>query len=276
MGISSHCTYMNQAMIPIALCSDDYAQNPAIDAGILDLLGLGRLTAVSCFSTAPNWQSISAPAIREHQQQADIGLHFNLTEGFAQAGMPSLHATILRSLLGGMRPQRIQQALEQQLDAFEAGFGRPPDFIDGHQHVHQLPGVRPILLKVMQQRYPGHAIWVRNTVPANTAWRGKPQILKYLGGQALAAALKTEGIASNRGFAGVYGFDREDYATCFKVWLDAAQAGMLIMCHPATAPYPDDEIALQRVVEYNFFCSEECGAMLSAAQVKLVRLSGIV
>jgi hypothetical protein len=38
-------------MTPIALCSDDYAQNPGIDAGILELLACDRLTAVSCFST---------------------------------------------------------------------------------------------------------------------------------------------------------------------------------------------------------------------------------
>jgi hypothetical protein len=139
--------------------------------------------------------------------------------------------------------------------------------------VHQLPGVRQIVLKVIRQRYAGHPIWVRNTLPANPAWRGKPQILKYLGGQAIAADLHASGIASNHGFAGVYGFDRADYAACFKVWLDAARPGMLIMCHPATTPYPNDAIAQQRVVEYRFFSSEQCGRMLSAAQVNLTRLS---
>lgn len=37
------------------------------------------------------------------------------------------------------------------------------------------------------------------------------------------------------------------------------------MCHLATAPHPDDEIALQRVVEYHFFRSEECGATVTDA-----------
>lgn len=262
-------------MTPIALCSDDYAQNPGIDAGILDLLAFGRLSAVSCFSTAPSWQQAAAPALRERKGQADIGLHFNLTEGFGQTKMPSLHAVILRSLLKGMNADRIQDELERQLDAFEAGYGQPPDFIDGHQHVHQLPGVRQILLQVIKRRYAGHPLWVRNTVPANPAWRGKPQILKYLGGEDLAAGLKISGIASNHGFAGVYGFDRADYGVCFKGWLDAAQPGMLIMCHPATEAYPDDAIAQQRVVEYRFFRSQEYLDMLSAAQLKLARLSSI-
>lgn len=262
-------------MTPIALCSDDYAQNPGIDAGILDLLAFGRLSAVSCFSTSPSWQQTAAPALHERKGQADIGLHFNLTEGFGLTKMPSLHAVILRSLLKGMNADRVQGELERQLDAFEAGYGQPPDFIDGHQHVHQLPGVRQILLQVIKRRYSGHPLWVRNTVPANPAWRGKPQILKYLGGADLAAGLKISGIASNHGFAGVYGFDRADYGVCFKGWLDAAQPGMLIMCHPATEAYPDDAIAQQRVVEYHFFRSQEYLDMLAAAQLKLARLSSI-
>lgn len=263
---------MRNAMIPIALCSDDYAQNPGIDAGILALLAAGRLTAVSCFSTSPSWLAVSAPALRAYREQADIGLHFNLTEGFG-ADAPSLNAVILRSLLHRMNLQIVEQQLERQLDAFEDGYGQAPDFIDGHQHVHQFSGVREILLKVIKRRYAHHPIWVRNTVPANPAWGGKPQILKYLGGQALAKELTAARIASNAGFAGVYGFDREDYAACFKVWLDAAQPGMLIMCHPATEPYPHDEIAQQRVVEYRFFQSEQFTQMLAAAQVKLARLS---
>ena len=118
-------------MIPIALCSDDYAQNPGIDAGILALLAAGRLTAVSCFSTSPSWLAVSAPALRAYREQADIGLHFNLTEGFG-ADAPSLNAVILRSLLHRMNLQIVEQQLERQLDAFEDGYGQAPDFIDGH------------------------------------------------------------------------------------------------------------------------------------------------
>ena len=48
---------------------------------------------------------------------------------------------------------------------------------------------------------------------------------------------------------------------------------MLIMCHPATEAYPDDEIAQQRVVEYRYFTSEKFTGMLAAAQLRLERLS---
>ena len=78
------------SLIPIALCADDYAQNQAIDDGILSLLAEQRLSAVSCFSTAPRWRQQSAPALREVAAAgaADVGLHFNLTEGFGQKPRP--------------------------------------------------------------------------------------------------------------------------------------------------------------------------------------------
>ncbi|MFD2272715.1 ChbG/HpnK family deacetylase [Undibacterium arcticum] len=136
---------------------------------------------------------------------------------------------------------------------FEAGLGRVPDFIDGHQHVHQLPVVRELLLELVQTRYAGQRMWIRNTLPATPRWRGKAQILKRLGGAHLARRLEQSGLATNRGFGGVYGFDTDDYASRFEQWLTAAQPGMLLMCHPAIALQDNDAIAAQRVVEYHFF-----------------------
>lgn len=286
-------------MIPIAVCADDYAQNAAISAGILDLLDQKALSATSCFSTAPSWREQAAPALRERLEQradtplqADVGLHFNLTEGFGDAAAASLNGLILRSLSGDLkRPSlrtMIQTALQRQLDAFEQGLGRAPDFIDGHQHVHQLRGVREVMLKVLAQRYPqGDAVrphrpgpWIRNTARASTGWGGKAQLLELLGGRALAGELSRRGWPSNQGFAGVYGFDQPDYGACFARWLKAAQPGMLIMCHPARATPANnadpDPIAAQRPVEYRYFTSSAYPEALRAAGVKLQRLTALL
>jgi predicted glycoside hydrolase/deacetylase ChbG (UPF0249 family) len=266
---------MNTSFTPLTLCADDYAQNPGIDTAVLTLLAQSRLSAVSCFSTAPRWRQQAAPALREHCGQADFGLHFNLTEGFSQLPAGNLQRLILRSLFMRMDPEPLRSMLHQQLSAFEAGFGQPPDFIDGHQHVHQLRGVRQVLLEVLSSRYPGLPIWVRNTLPADPQWRGKPLILQYLGGGALAADLRATRIPSNHGFAGVYGFDQPDYGACMRNWLSAARPGMLIMCHPGAEPYPNDPIAIQRVVEYLYLQSTEFGEMLEALKIRLTRLSQI-
>ncbi|MDY7577793.1 ChbG/HpnK family deacetylase [Herbaspirillum sp. RTI4] len=265
------------APIPIALCADDYAQNAGVDAAVCDLLHQQRLSATSCFSTAPRWLSHAAPALRELPRtgRADIGLHFNLTEGFGQPSPFGLSPLILRSFMHALDRDWLTRTLHAQLDAFEMGWGGAPDFIDGHQHVHQLPLVRQVLLQVVQQRYAGQPLWIRNTLPADLRWGGKSRILQWLGGAALARDLQRAGLHSNRGFAGVYGFDRSDYDACFAGWLKAAAPGMLIMCHPATEIHGGDPIAAQRLVEYRFLRSPEFTAMLASAGVHLAPLSSL-
>ena len=58
----------------LTLCADDFGQSTEINQGILALLSLDRLAAVSVMSQGPAWAA-GAPALKEHQQTADIGLH---------------------------------------------------------------------------------------------------------------------------------------------------------------------------------------------------------
>ncbi len=46
------------------------------------------------------------------------------------------------------------------------GARTPPDFIDGHQHVHVLPGVRGAILSAISARYGDAKPWVRNPFDA--------------------------------------------------------------------------------------------------------------
>ena len=54
---------------------------------------------------------------------------------------------------GVLDTDEIRAEVARQLDRFEAGLGFPPDHIDGHQHVHVLPGIRRALLTEVAQRY---------------------------------------------------------------------------------------------------------------------------
>jgi chitin disaccharide deacetylase len=266
---------MSQPRIPIALCADDYGQHQGIDDAIINLLAAKRLTAVSCFSTAPRWQMQSAPLLREHLGVADLGLHLNLSENFGRPAT-SLPQLIARSHLHLLDRDQVRTALQHQCDEYEKAMGCAPDFIDGHQHVHQLPLVREVLLETLIRRYAGLRIWVRNTVPAHNQWRGKALILKHLGGTALATYLMKAKIATNQGFAGVYGFDTENYSGQVAEWLKHAQKGMLMMCHPGTAAPENDPIGAQRPVEYRFLSSPDFSAMLDMNGVELKRLSEIL
>ena len=254
---------------PITLCADDFALHPAVDAAVIALAQAGRMSATSCMTTAPRWPQ-AAPLLAPLRPALQVGLHWNLTEGHGQPA-PSLVQVLVQAYSRQISPTTAADSLQRQLDAFEQHAGSPPDFIDGHQHIHQLPGLRQALLQVLQTRYGNHAPWVRSTLPAQWG-TNKAAILALLGGYRLHRLLGRAQLRHNPQFAGVYGFDAATpaaYGAQMQQWLRSAPSGTLIMCHPANAPVPGDAISAQRIVEYEYLASPAFGALLRSCQVAL-------
>ena len=152
----------------IALCADDFALHPAVDEAVERLLLAGRLSATSCMTTAPLWKqaALRLPALRP---RLSVGLHFNLTEGHGVQAGQGIGAVIAKAYTARLSSAALRSQWQRQLDDFEDALGIPPDFIDGHQHVHQLPAVRAALALELQERYGKAGLpmpWVRSTVPA--------------------------------------------------------------------------------------------------------------
>ena len=251
----------------IVLCADDYALHPAVDEAVERLARAGRLSATSCMTTAPHWPA-AAQRLSALRDWLAVGLHFNQTEGHGGAHAAQPLGTVLRQSYGRrLSAAQLRTAWRAQLDAFECALHTPPDFIDGHQHVHQLPRVRDALLAELHARYAPHERpWVRSTVPAGGLWRQpKAAVIALLGGWTATRTLRRAGVTTNQGFGGVYGFDAPDtaaYGAHMERWLAHAKQGSLLMCHPAAAAVPGDAIGTQRAVEYAFLASDGFGALL--------------
>jgi predicted glycoside hydrolase/deacetylase ChbG (UPF0249 family) len=258
----------------LILCADDYALHPAVDAAVEQLTLAGRLSATSCMTTSPRWAQ-AAPRLQALRPRLSVGLHFNLTESYGGAAAAQPLATVIRHAYTGMwSADAMRRMWAQQLDAFEAALGSPPDFIDGHQHVHQLPGFADAMLHVLRQRYTAQQMpWVRSTAPMGTLWRSpKAAIIALLGGWQTTRRLRQAGVAINQGFGGVYGFDAptpEGYGTQMAQWLAQVQNGSLLMCHPATTEVVGDAIGAQRPVEFAYLMSDAFGALLQARQCQI-------
>lgn len=225
---------MTAAMRHVAFCADDFGQSEPVDAGILALVVLGRLNAVSCMSKGLRFGT-DAPALVRCAADIDLGLHVDLTQATPGRPSVSLARLITQTYLGAIDRAALARALASQLDAFEHTIGRAPDFIDGHQHVHQLPVVRDLLLQHIADRYGAHPPWVRRTVPASRRG-GKAAIIATLGGRALLRDLERLRIPANTDFAGVYGFERgADYRRLMQRWMATTADRGLIMCHPGRA-----------------------------------------
>ncbi len=260
--------------LAIAICADDYALHEGIDQAICNLLSQQRLSAVSCMSNMPRW-SASALRLHEFKRLADIGLHFNLND--LGRTLPSI---IARAYLRQVNQTEIVQQFHQQCDAFEKHMKQAPTFIDGHQHVHQLPIIRDILQEAVLQRYGNQLPWIRNTVPSSVTLGAKAYLLKLLGGATLKTQLRRASITSNDGFAGVYNFNTLHYAILFENWLKhirtRGKSGQLLMCHPASYFSTSDKIGTARVLEYAFFNSNLFPQLLAQYQIVIQPLSKII
>ncbi len=277
-------------MTSFVLCADDYAMTPSVSRGILALLEAGRITATGAMTNRPSWL-LAARDLAPLAGQADLGVHLSLTCGESltagtgwtrNRAQPKLTALLARALAGRLPIAAIEAEIDAQLDAFEQAMGRLPDFVDGHQHVHALPGIRRALLAVLARRYPGREPWIRDPGDAPAAIRArarfsrKAQLLAWLAGP-FGTQLVAAGFRLNRGFAGYSGFDpNADYGADFASYLIAPGARHLVMCHPGAV---DDELRAldpateSRLTEMAFFRSGQFGEICAAAGLAPGRFS---
>lgn len=257
-------------MKDLVVCVDDFGYKVEVNEAVATLCDRGLISAVGCMSTAPAWQQGAHLLHSARRARMDVGLHINFTEAWAPGEACPLPQLIARAYTGLLDRQWVRQRIDAQLNAFEEAIGAPPDFVDGHQHVHQLPVIRHELLELLNRRYAGHLPWLRCTLPAPGLPTGlKPRIIAALGAHALRRTARTQGYTMNRALCGVYGFDADApaYTGWLEQWLSSARSGDLLMVHPAragqdpaagasppsTPTLVGDGIAAARNVEYTVF-----------------------
>jgi predicted glycoside hydrolase/deacetylase ChbG (UPF0249 family) len=264
----------------VILCADDFCVNVNASLGIVKLASLGRISATSVMVLSPRWPT-DAASLADLRDRIDVGLHLDWTSDFALAaghGM-SLGAAMLKAMLGGFGRAATRAVIERQLDLFEAHWGAPPDYVDGHQHVQQFAGIREELVQALISRYGGRGrplSYLRiSRAPVGTADL-KGWVIAAMGAAALEKLAAHSGITAAKALSGIYDFsgDPARYAALMVHWLNEAPAGAIIMCHPAQAAEPGDAIGSARVQEFNYLMGPEFAAALVRAQVQLVRGSG--
>ena len=245
----------------MVLCADDFAESAPISEGIVALASAGRLSAASAMTLSPRWRQ-DAALLAPLRARIDVGLHLDWTSPFAlQAGhgLP-LGRAMAQATWGRLRGTVVRDVIARQLDAFEDVWQAPPDHVDGHQHVHQFPGIRQALLNAIVRRYPAAQ---RPYLRLSRAPQGqaslKSRIIALWGAAALAQEARQAGIPCASALSGIYDFqaDEATYAAHMDRWLSTATAGLLLMCHPATDALPGDPIGPARVVEQRYLASPQ-------------------
>jgi predicted glycoside hydrolase/deacetylase ChbG (UPF0249 family) len=279
-------------MSPVApraiwLCADDYGISPAVSNAIRDLIAQERINATSVMVVAPSFHRSEADALnrlRVHGARAAFGLHVTLsapfkplTDEFApmvNGAFPTLPSMLMRALLHRLDRPSLHAEIAAQIRMFVHEFGRAPDFIDGHQHVHLFPQVQDALFAAARELAPD--AWIRQCgrVGRITGRIGDPKgLLLDALSRRFRARATAQGFSTNPAFAGTYTFnDSADFAALFSHFLEELPDGGLVMCHPGQVDAELrrlDPLTTLREKEYAYFSGDAFPRLLESRNIRL-------
>jgi chitin disaccharide deacetylase len=272
------------------LRADDYGILPVVNVAIRDLVVRRRINATSVMVVAPSFYRSDAASLNilnASETRVAIGLHVTLTAPYRPLSRNfqpvcdgiflSQRETARHSFLHLLRRETLESEISSQLQEFITAFGRLPDFIDGHQHVHLFPQIREALLRVVKDVAPN--VWVRQ------CGRIGPLLKRVGDAKAIALDMLSSGfrrlanrygVRVNPAFAGTYSFAMDaNYAQIFPKFLRGMPEGSVVMCHPGFVDAELqrlDPLTTLREREYLFLIDSSFPSLLDAHGLTLLPL----
>jgi chitin disaccharide deacetylase len=271
----------------IWLCADDYGISAAVNVAIRDLVVRRRLNATSVMVVAPSFhrsEALALDVLNSGMARVAIGLHLTLTAPFRplsaayrpvrEGSFLSLGATMARAFMHRLAPDALAGEIAAQLRMFVHTFGRAPDFIDGHQHVHLFPQIREAVLKLAKEGAPD--AWLRQcgrVAPRRFRFSDRKAWLLDVLSHDFRERAGACGVRTNPAFAGAYAFrDDANFAALFAGFLDQLPDGGVIMCHPGFVDADLrrlDPLTSLREREYAFLAGQQFPEMLASQGIGL-------
>jgi predicted glycoside hydrolase/deacetylase ChbG (UPF0249 family) len=262
----------------IVINADDVGLHPAIDHAVAQL---GEMRVVSSASIlalhTPHRDALQSMM----RNGLDLGLHLDFTSVAANerySTSRTVASLIADSWRGRLNTSHTRAIVRDQLDRFGSITGHAPRFIDGHEHVHQLPGIRQALFSVLAERQLHTPLYIRNTAPQR--WRGiKAATIALLGAQALRHQARQADYRCNADFFGVYDLSSSvNLSALWRRWLASVpERGALAMCHPAWSAEMEDKQSIPfRLREFEFLSGQEFGEMLALQRVTVAGWRAVV
>jgi predicted glycoside hydrolase/deacetylase ChbG (UPF0249 family) len=157
--------------LSLVVTADDFGIGKKTSEGIIRAHLHGPVTATSLMSITGDHVRASIPLLAD-APNLDVGLHLVLTR-CGEKPVMARHSSGLvdrdgeffsngklwiRAFTGKLDQLAVADEIAAQTELFHKLVGRPPAYVDGHHHAHQLPVVREALLDVM-----GHDLLPRIT-----------------------------------------------------------------------------------------------------------------
>lgn len=257
-------------MIRIVLCADDFGIAPGVNEAILELVAMERLSSVSCLVDYEQFVEDGAKLAR-HRGAVDIGLHINLTH------TQPLWRVLAEGYLGRLVEDAMMQEIGRQILAFRKVMGFDPAYLDGHQHVQNLKGVREAAVE-WAARIGAYVRVTAEPLTIEMLRRPAPLTALFLAlmGRRLARACAKKGVTANVQFRGVRSFrEQASYRSLFLRTASGVGDAAIIMCHPG---WPDhvlaerDAVVQPRMMEMRYLASTQFATDLTQLGLSLAPL----
>lgn len=235
--------------------------------------------------------------LKSYRSAIDVGLHIVLTdtnplsEQKVQDGLvghsgkfKSLKNLAIESYLAKIDHASVHREINAQIEKFISIFGEPPAFLDGHQHVQQLPIVRQAVASAMKIY---NTIGYVRTANLPLKWLlnysksgSNRYIFENLGlaipGRGSASFFDSEGIKHNRYLLGYYR-PGEDvfFKSVFKEYLKIKPSNNdVFFCHPGFVDahlIKVDALVESRQDNLNFLLSAEFEDLCNSNELSINR-----
>lgn len=272
-------------MIRLVVNADDLGLHPRIDAGILRAHREGIVTSATVLATGSSAREAIAAA---RSQGLALGVHLCLTTRLP----PAAPASEVKSLVPDgrfrdgwsdvvaawisrrIRFEEVDREFRAQIDRARE-LGAEPDHLDGHQHLHLLPGISRIVVAIArEQRLP-----IRWPIAApGESWLAHPgSALKTTLIAALSFATRRNGAPGLSGL-GTFEAGMLNEGRLLAILQRVGDGDHEIGCHPGEEV---GTVAAEPAWRYGWdqelraLCSAKVRATIEARHIELTSYSGI-
>ena len=238
------------------LIADDYGLGELHNQAICKLLSIGAIDGSSVMIELCSTAAAHELLVAKSQDQK-IGLHFNLTYPTKSFSDPASRNSLMLSLPLCIGCAEVKLRLEQQWQLFIELFGFAPDYIDGHEHVHQFIGVQGVVAGFAKSK----SVPVRSTKLLPPVNGLKNRVIDLLG-RTFKRKAHSLGVATNDWFLGVLPLNRpleaeielrDQLVSAYQFAKDNPSQTLTMMVHPGSAEdssQVEGHAAEMRSVEY--------------------------
>lgn len=273
-------------MKKLIINADDFGLHPSINEGIIKGYSEGMITSTSIMPSAPYFED--AVKLAKENPSLGIGIHLTLVGGVKPVCTKGVNSLInadgvfaedytvfaKKWYTGSIKKNEIEKELSMQIEKV-LKTGIIPTHIDSHQHMHVLPGIAGIVMRLCQKygidkiRMPGENIF----------WSGgfKAGIGRKIGRDGLSfCAELAKGKAKNAGlkypehFFGMLAGGNLNENLVRSILLNLPEGTSEIMTHPGA-----DSTVLSQKFTWGYHWQNELNAFLSVENKKIVREHGI-